>query len=150
MPLHQIKIYVASKLRHADKIKKLVLVADGFHLCSRWIDTGNLAMNSSKPVSHWQEENFDDIKSADYVLLYGEEGEHLKGALVEIGYALAYGKRVWVVCQAGRGGEDDVLFSHPDYEPWSHYSQLVRRAPSFEQAFDEIKQLIFKDERIRV
>lgn len=48
--MRQISISVASKRRHAELIKATRV--DGVHLCSRWLDTANLASNAAKPVSH--------------------------------------------------------------------------------------------------
>ncbi len=122
--MRQIKIYVASKLRHADAIK--AFRQDGFHFCGRWLDTGNLAANAAKPVTHWLEENFDDIRSCDYLLVYGEAGEHLKTAIGEAFYAIAHGKPVF------------VLGEHADYAPWCFYSPQIRRAKDFQSALDTI------------
>lgn len=123
--MRQIKIYVASKLRHAALIKSFS--RDGFHLSARWLDTGNLASNAAKPVTHWLAENFDDIQACDYVIVYAEAGEHLRTAIGETFYAIAYGKPVFVV------GE------HDDYTPWCHYSPQVRRAATFAAALDAIQ-----------
>lgn len=123
--MRQIKIYIASKLRHAALIKSFC--RDGFHFNARWLDTGNLAINSAKPVTHWLEENFDDIRSCDCLIVYAEEGEHLRTAIGEAFFAIAHGKPVFVI------GE------HEDYAPWCYYSPQVRRATSFRAALDGIE-----------
>lgn len=127
--MRHIKIYIASKLRHAEKLKALIRNIEGFHFNSRWLDTGNLASNAAKPSAHWQVENFDDIQACDYIIGYVEEGEVLKGALVEIGYGLAYGKTVILIGQ------------HESYEPWCYFSPQVRRAKDITQAIEMIKAL---------
>ncbi len=123
--MRQIKIYVASKLRHAARIKEAR--SDGFHFNARWLDTGNLAANAAKPVTHWLEENFDDIRGCDYLIVYAEAGEHLKTAIGEAFYAIAHGKPVF------------VLGEHADYVPWCFLSPQVRRATDFEAALNIIR-----------
>lgn len=120
--MRQIKIYTASKLRHADFIKSQRM--DGFHFCARWLDY----VNDRTPVSHWMDNNFTDIRSSDAVLIYGEEADHLKTALVDAGYAIACGKPVY------------VIGAHPDYHPWCYFVPYVKRAATFEQALKEIRQ----------
>lgn len=139
----QIKVYTASKIRHAATLLGLRATHDGFHLNARWLDTGNLASNSAKPVSHWLEENFDDIRAADYVLVYAEAGEHLKTALVEVGFALAYGKPVYVVGKTDGAVSENpeaMLGGHPDFAPWCMYSQLIHRMPTLQAALDHMRE----------
>ena len=125
--MRQIKVAIASKLRHADFLRKQRL--DGFHFNSRWLDTGNLASNAAKPVTHWLRENLDDIEASDMLIGYAEEGEHLKTAIGEIFHAMAHGKPVW------------LIGDHQDYEPWGHFYPHIRRARSFEQALSEARQM---------
>jgi hypothetical protein len=47
------------------------------------------------------------------VLVYAEDGEHLRGALIEAGMAIALGKRVIVV------GD------HPDFGTWQHHPNVA-------------------------
>jgi hypothetical protein len=91
----EIKIYIAAKVEHAAKLA--ALSKDGFHFNARWIHMAALGAESMKPVTHWQQENFDDIEAAHFVIFYVEPGDKLKGALMEIGYAIRAGKHVWIV-----------------------------------------------------
>lgn len=142
--MHQIKIYVASKKRHATMLQNLRLRFDGIHFNARWIETASLAINATKPVSHWQQENFDDIEAADVMLVYAERGEHLRNALLEVGYAIRAGKLVYCIGQQVEDtgeGEKGTIY-HQDYDDWSAFRQRVRRVPSFDQAILEIKRNI--------
>ncbi len=59
----------------------------------------------------WQE-NEQDIITADYLLVYVESGDHLRGALVEAGIAIA--NRVRVI----------VVGDHPDYGTWKYHPNV--------------------------
>lgn len=124
--MNQIKIYFASKREHANMIRGYR--PEGFHFSARWIDTANLAINAAKPASHWLEENFDDIRACDYVLVYAEEGEVLKTALIEVGYAMAFGKKVY------------VIGDHDSYRPWRAAILRVSFARTIEDALQIIKR----------
>lgn len=50
------------------------------------------------------------------MLVYAEEGEHLRGALVEAGMAIALGKIVL------------VIGSHPDFGTWQHHPNVMHAA----------------------
>lgn len=141
-----IKIYTASKVRHADRLRALRPHADKIHFNARWPDTATLAQNAAKPASHWLMENVDDIIMADAVFVYAEEGEHLKTALFEAGVAYAHRKHIWVIGQTVV--PSDASFGlrtifHPDYEPWCRASDLMHRANDFESAIKEVK-ILFK------
>lgn len=132
----QIKVYFASKLHHSEKLKKHS--RDGFHFMSRWLETGNLPENNTKPASHWQQENYIDIRASDVVIMYGEEGDNLEGASQEIGYAIAHGKAVYVVVSREFGPKPWMLQGEP----------VVRRRGSVEQVLNEIQQGLVKAEKM--
>lgn len=88
------RIYMASKTKHADKWK--ALRAGGVNIISTWIDEagagessdlGELAMRCILEAS----------RHVDRVILYAEEGDVLKGAYIEVGAALARGVPVYAV-----------------------------------------------------
>lgn len=143
--MRQLKVFIASKVRHAEMLRGLrtTINSDGIHFNARWLETVNLPYNSTKPVSHWQQENLDDINSADAVFVYAERGEHLKGALFELGYAYAYGKPIYLVGQTVTPGVDGTKTEfHADFEPWSRVNpQQIFRANDFQEAVDALKQL---------
>lgn len=144
--MQQIKVYTSSKLEHAAKLK--AADQDGFHFNARWLDTADAGRQRLKPVTHWQQENFDDIVAAHFFLLYVEPGDHLKGSLVEMGYAIARGKKCWI---AGDGnganfiteGNAGVLrLPHKDILPWGSYRQAVRIVPSLAHALGQMREFV--------
>jgi hypothetical protein len=147
--MQQIKVYTSAKLEHAAKLK--AVSQDGFHFNARWLDTADAGRQRLKPVTHWQQENFDDIVAAHFFLLYVEPGDHLKGSLVEIGYAIGRGKKCWI---AGDGNGVDVIteattghvrLPHRDILPWSMYRQRVRVVPSLTVALAQMRALVRPD-----
>lgn len=145
--LQQIKVYTSAKVEHADKLK--AVNQDGFHFNARWLDTADVGRQRLKPVTHWQQENFDDITAAHFFLLYVEPGDKLKGSLVEIGYAIGIGKKCWV---AGDGHGVDIVcpdgalrMPHRDVLPWSMYRQRIRVVPSLGVALSQMRDLVRPD-----
>lgn len=122
------KIYIASKMQHAPRWRQEYERAD-VHIVSRWpflepfIDCGE-----SNCRKFWQDD-FADIQSADAVVVYVEEGEKLRGALVEAGIAIGLGKLVVVI------GE------HPDFGTWSFHPS-VKRAADFDLAIKLVKKIV--------
>lgn len=147
-----LKIYIASKVRHAELLRGLRtgIDSDGIHFNARWVETCGLAFNATKPVSHWQQENFDDIEAADAVFGYAEEGEHLKGGLVEIGWALRAGKPIFIIGQTiTPTGDSTKTAYHPDFDPWSRFDNFkIRRAPDFQTGVKMVRQLFKSPEHI--
>lgn len=149
----EIKVYIASKLEHAAKLRDVR--HDGFHINARWIDTAEIHQKTLKPVTHWQQENFDDIEAAHFCILYVEPGDKLKGALVELGYAIRAGKQIWIAGD-GHGVEVPVpgaepvadgpalmRVPHKDVLPWGRYAQNVHIVLSLDRAFKEIRAYAF-------
>jgi|SRR6266498_2431050 len=83
------KIYTASKTTHAEKWRTLRHEHD---VTASWIDEAGEGQSSN--YSELAARCITDIESADILLLYCEPGELLKGALIEAGIALAFGKPV--------------------------------------------------------
>jgi len=141
----EIKVYITSKLRHAEKLSQLRL--DGIHINSRWIDTVRMPNARKKPVTHWQQENFDDIAASHFVILYLEAGDELEGQLWEAGYACGLGRKIWVAGD-GHGVEVDIpdqpgatmRLPHRGILPWALYRPQVRVVLSLETAFTMIKR----------
>ena len=142
--MQQIKVYIASKRRHAAKLAAIDV--PGIHVNSRWIDLALLeaGRKRKKPVTQWQQENFDDIASAHFIVLYLEPGDELEGALWETGYAAGLGKKIWI---AGDGHGVDVeidegvfkCLPHRGVLPWGLFRQQVRIVLSLETAFEAIR-----------
>lgn len=87
------KIYIASKTRHADKWK--ALRAEGHNIISTWIDEAG--KGESDDLTDLAKRCVNEAKNADRLILFSDDDELLKGALIEVGAALAYGVPVYVV-----------------------------------------------------
>lgn len=126
-----LRVYTASKIDKAPMWKSLMHDPDWSHVFfhSRWVKsvlTNKLADVSPDNAARAWIEDLEDVKSADYLLVYGESGEHLRGALVEVGVALSETVPVIAV------GE------HPSFGTWQ-YHPLVIRLNSLNTAADYLK-----------
>lgn len=124
-----IRVYTASKLTAASMWRELAKEWRDVHFHARWLRHVELGTpdDGDNARMFWVEDE-EDVNSADAVLVYGREGEHLKGALVEAGMAIASGIPVIVV------GE------HADYGTWQ-YHPGVYRVPSLEMARDLLTEM---------
>jgi hypothetical protein len=110
------KIYIASKTKHAQKWIKLL--RRGHNIISTWIlEAGE---GESTDLTGLSIRCIVEATEADVLILYCENGELLKGALLEAGAALGAGKEVRQVgdCQS----ISKVLANHPN---WHLYDSLV-------------------------
>lgn len=110
-----IRVYTASKLTTAEVWKYLHQEWPDVYFHARWLKH----MELKTPNTHAHAADFwlqdeEDVRSADAVLVYGREGEKLRGALVEAGMAIALNIPVVVV------GE------HPDYSTWQYHPGVTR------------------------
>lgn len=146
--VQQIKIYAAAKKKHAEKLLKFFRAQEGFHLCARWLETASLDVNKNRPAPHWQHENFDDIVSSHFCILYAELGDHLVISIGEMFYAMAYGKPIYVIGQRVDNAEDmgvpGVVY-HPDYDDWTANPARVRRVGSLEEAIADIRARVARE-----
>lgn len=111
---HTIRVYTASKLEQSERWKQLRVDWPEIHFTARWpYMVGQLEDSPSNARLFWLDDEA-DITSADVVLIFAEKHEHLRGALVEAGMAIALGKRVIVV------GE------HTDYGTWQYHPAVIR------------------------
>lgn len=69
-----------------------------------------------------------DIAACDVLICYAEDGEHLCGALVEVGIAIGYAKQII------------IIDGHPDYGTWQ-YHPLVAKVSDLAAAFAWITSL---------
>lgn len=107
------KIYIASKAHHRPRWR--AVRDNGYEIVSQWIDTEDkftLDPTDLDFVKLW-EMCLADIKSCDVLVLYVEDGERLKGALVELGAAIALNKEIIVT---GRIGDNGSWHNHPKIE----------------------------------
>jgi nucleoside 2-deoxyribosyltransferase len=110
-----IRLYTASNLRHAEKWRALCAESRHVQCHARWLK--HSAMGTPDTAEHaaefWPQDE-QDVRDADAVLVYAEDGDQLRGALVEAGIAIAAGIPVIVV------GD------HPDYGTWQHHPGVMR------------------------
>ncbi len=109
-------IYTASKIWHAPKWRLLREI--GVNVQAAWIDVTKTELTDMEKMALWLR-CVDDAARADFLLLYAEPTDILKGALVEAGSALASGT---IVLQVGEcpsltaGDGSDVSFTqHPHW-----------------------------------
>lgn len=105
-----IRVYTASKLRHAKMWKELCDKSHSFIFHARWLK--HVKIGTPDGPEHapdfWMQDQ-QDVKDSDALLVYAAPGDKLRGALVEVGMALAYGIPVVII------GE------HEDYGTWRHH-----------------------------
>ncbi len=83
------RIYIASKTIHAPKWRRLR--DEGYNIISTWIDETGEGQSNYRELSV---RCIREIRQSDFLILYCEPNEVLKGANVEAGVALAFGLEV--------------------------------------------------------
>ena len=111
----RLKIYIASKFAHGKRWRALELEWEEFYFTSRWPTLYHDSVPDEGVFTKigWIHD-IEDVTRADVVLVYGgdQDDDHLRGALVEAGAALALGKMVVVVG------------SNPDFGTWQHHPNV--------------------------
>lgn len=109
------RVYFASKLKHAPMWRKLCAENNHIIAHARWLKHSTLGTPDTPDNARrfWIEDE-EDILTADIVVVYAEPSEHLRGALVEAGLAIANRKTLIVVGQ------------HPDYGTWQYHPGVIR------------------------
>jgi hypothetical protein len=79
------KIYIASKTKHADKWIKLR--SEGVDIISTWIDEAG--EGQSEDMADLCKRCVDECLSCDYLIIYREPDDYLRGAFIEMGIALS-------------------------------------------------------------
>ena len=110
------RFYTASKTKHAPQWKELR--AAGYKVTATWIDEAGEGQTAN--YAELAERCLRDIEEADFMLLYCEPGELLKGALVEAGMALALGRPVRCV---GRCDSLSRVFN--EHPLWSEHESVA-------------------------
>jgi len=119
------KVYGASKVKHAPMWQSLR--ASGINIISTWIDEAEKGVTLD--FADLTNRCFREVAEADVILLYCLPGEILKGALMEVGAALALGKPIY--CVGDCESLSPVFRHHP---LWHTYD-------SIEAALAEMKNL---------
>lgn len=132
-----IRVYTASKLRHGSKWRALCHVTRHVQFHARWLKHNLIGTPDDPEVAKefWLEDE-QDVRDADAVIVYAEEGDHLRGALVEAGIAIACGVPVI------------VIGDHPDYGTWQYHPGVIR-APDIDKALVYLRRLTPRFHEIR-
>lgn len=128
----KIRLYTASKLRHATMWQQLRSNWREIQFISRWIDLVGKCPDTQEFAEVFWIQDLQDVRCSDVVLVYGSYDDNLRGALIEAGAALALGIFVIVVgnCQ--------------DYGTWKYHPHVLR-AEDFNHArviLSELEQQI--------
>lgn len=116
------KIYIASKVTHA--ARWLDLREDGWPIISTWIDEAG--EGESKSLADLTLRCIAEAASSTHFILFTEEDEILKGALLECGAALA--NEVPVYCVGGGPSISRVFEKHPCWRKCDTIEDALRLA----------------------
>ncbi len=119
-----IRVYPASKLRHGPMWRELDDRTPNVQFHARWLKHNKIGTPDlpNEATQFWMQD-VQDIKDADCVFVYAEPDDHLRGALVEAGIAIALGVPVYTIGK------------HPDYGTWQHHPN-VHKVSSIEDAIE--------------
>lgn len=110
-----LRVYTASKLKHAPKWRDLCAATPGIQAHARWLKHNVIGTpDSAENAAEFWLQDEQDVRDADVVMVYGEGDDKIRGALVEAGIAIACGIPVVVV------GE------HSDYGTWQFHPGVTR------------------------
>ena len=116
------KIYMASKVKHFQKW--IDLRNKGYNIISTWIDEAGPGQTKDK--SELCNRVIDEVKNSDFLIVYIENGEFLKGALIEMGIAMGFGIPIFTV---GQVLKPDSVFT---------YCSLIHQFNSIEESLNQI------------
>lgn len=121
-----IRIYPASKLHHGKQWRDLCATSSKFIFHARWLKHNMIGTpDAPGEAEEFWRQDIQDVMSADAVMVYSEENEPLRGALVEAGVALACGIPVYVI-------GDSI-----SYGTWQYHTG-VTRVKSLSDFFGEV------------
>ena len=121
------KIYIASRMHHAPVWRNLYALYPDIHVESRWPFLEPFIDPTPANAAKFWEDDLVDISHSDYLIVYAESGEKLRGALVEAGMALALGIPVLLIGDSDSNGT------------WQHL-KLVKKFPTLEAAINYIRE----------
>lgn len=116
-------IYIASKVAHAARWRKLRLI--GYPIISSWIDEAGAG--ESKDLSDLWQRCIREASSAEVLVLNRDPNEILKGGWIELGAALATGVPVMAV------GIEEFTVAH---------DKRIRHFPSITAVMEELKPMV--------
>ena len=125
-----LRIYTASKLRHAPKWRDICDKNSNFIFHARWLKHTRIGTpdGPEHAPAFWLQDQ-QDVKDSDALIVYAEKGDKLRGALVEVGMALAYGVPVILI------GE------HEDWATW-RWHPGVHWVPDIDSAIEFVKEIV--------
>jgi len=106
------KIYIASKAIRRPRWRELRDAGAPF--ISRWIDVADGLSDDEVNFAELWTWCMEDVANCDVLIAVVAPDERLKGVLVELGAALALGKRVILIGDPGR--ENGTWFNNPQIE----------------------------------
>lgn len=109
-----LRIYTASKLRHAQKWRELRSEWPEFLFVSRWIDMPTFQDGKPEVCREGWIVDEHDVRKSDIVMVYAQDSEDLRGALVEAGMGIALDKCLLLV------GESE------SFGTWQHHPLCVK------------------------
>ena len=121
----KVRVYGASNTNHADywKDQRINTVFPCVTWTARWPDLiGTINPTPANSALFW-EYDFEDITNSDVIMVYALDKAPLRGALIEVGYALSVDKYVLLI-----GPEE-----HPSFNTWQ-YHYLVTRVSNEHEA----------------
>ena len=124
------RVYTASKLETAATWRELqqLWARDAF-FHARWLRHTLIGTpDSPEHAARFWFEDEEDVKYADALIVYATPEQHLRGALVEVGIAIA--SKVPVI----------VVGAHADYGTWQYHDGVIR-VDDFDGALAQIKAL---------
>jgi nucleoside 2-deoxyribosyltransferase len=125
-----LRVYTGAKIEDWEYLQRVFAKLPYAYAHARWLKHIELGTTESPENAQifWQED-LEDIQSADIVVIYGGHNDKpLRGALVEAGAAIAFGKTV-IACG-----------DHSSFGTWQ-YHPLVLRMRSMAHVLDALEEL---------
>jgi nucleoside 2-deoxyribosyltransferase len=105
-------VYVAGKWEDREKVRHWhkVLRDNGHRITCDWTDHEYPEAGQEHLLQRYAVDDIVGVTVCDLLIVIFQERYHYRGALVEMGAALALGKRVWVL---GTAEESCIFMEHP-------------------------------------
>ena len=124
MSLLETTFYVAGKVKHAP-MWRMFRDEQNVNIISSWIDKTQVEVPDDDLLRDIAVSCVEEPKQADVFVLYAEEGDHLKYSLIEMGVALAMGKKVCIVGNCESVSQTNRL--HPAVERFTTVDEVFEK-----------------------